>query len=156
MTMDRREILRSLRINHIFSLLAAMLVVVAFETGVLAKGALAAVVPANGVYAIEVVAVMLTVLLVPLAIKGFSASMGKASGLGEEEFLKLFTKKSMQRIFLTFIALLVNAFVYYGIDYDGSLYCGLLSLCALVYAFPTKKVLEEYMQNNNAAGNVKK
>ena len=66
--MDRKEILRSLRINHIFSLLAAMLVVVAFETGVLAKGALAAVVPVNGVYAVEVVAVMLTVLLVPLAM----------------------------------------------------------------------------------------
>lgn len=156
MTMDRKEILKSLRINHIFSLLASLLVIVAFETGVLAKGALAVVVPDGGVYVIQVVAVMLTVLLVPLAIKGFSSSLGKAKGLGEEEFLKLFTKKSMQRIFLLFIALLLNAFVYYGVGYEGSLYCGLLSLCALIYSFPTRNVLEECLEKNNGTGNVKK
>ena len=149
MTMDRKEILKSLRINFVFSLLAALLVIAAFETGVLTKSVLAAVVPTSGVYVIEVVTVMMTVLFVPLAIKGFSGSLGKASGLGEEEFLKLFAKKSMQRIFLLFIALLLNLFVYYGLDYDGSLYCGLLALCSLIYSFPTKKVLEEYLEKNN-------
>ena len=152
MKMNRKEILKSLRINFVFSLLAALLVIAAFETGVLAKSALVAVVPTSGVYVIEVVTIMLTVLFVPLAIKGFSNSLGKAAGLAEEEFLKLFAKKSMQRIFLLFIALLLNLFVYYGLDYDGSFYCGLLALCSLVYSFPTRNVLEEYLETNNGTG----
>ena len=61
MIMEKKEILKSLRINHLFSLFAAILVIVMFETGLLAKGALASVVPSGGIYGIEVVAVMLTV-----------------------------------------------------------------------------------------------
>lgn len=148
MIMEKKEILKSLRINHLFSLFAAILVIVMFETGLLAKGALASVVPLGGIYVIEVVAVMLTVLLVPLAIKGFTGTLTKNLGCSEEEFLKLFAKKGFQRIALLFVALLVNEFVYYGLDYTGSFYCGLLALGSLIYSYPTKMVLEEYLEKN--------
>lgn len=148
MIMEKKEILKSLRINHLFSLFAAILVIVMFETGLLAKGALASIVPSGAIYVIEVVAVMLTVLLVPLAIKGFTNTLTKNLGRSEEEFLKLFAKKGFQRIALLFIALLVNEFVYYGLDYTGSFYCGLLALGSLIYSYPTKKVLEEYLEKN--------
>lgn len=148
MIMDKKEILKSLRINHLFSLFAAILVIVMFETGMLAKGALASVVPSGGIYVIEVVAVMLTVLLVPLAIKGFTNNLTKNLGRSEEEFLKLFARKGFQRIALLFVALLVNEFVYYGLDYTGSFYCGLLALGSLIYSYPTKMVLEEYLEKN--------
>lgn len=148
MIMEKKEILKSLRINHLFSLFAAILVIVMFETGMLAKGALASVVPSGSIYVIEVVAVMLTVLLVPLAIKGFTNTLTKNLGRSEEEFLKLFAKKGFQRIALLFIALLVNEFVYYGLDYTGSFYCGLLALGSLIYSYPTKMVLEEYLEKN--------
>lgn len=148
MIMEKKEILKSLRINHLFSLFAAILVIVMFETGPLAKGALASIVPSGGIYVIEVVAVMLTVLLVPLAIKGFTNTLTKNLGRSEEEFLKLFARKGFQRIALLFIALLVNEFVYYGLDYTGSFYCGLLALGSLIYSYPTKMVLEEYLEKN--------
>lgn len=146
--MSKKEILKSLRINHIFSLFAVALVIVAFETGLLVKGALAALMPVNGMYVLEVVVIMSTVLLVPYAIKGFSGALNKALGCSEEDFLKLFARKSLQRIFILFITLLINTFVYYGVCYDGSLYCGLLSLCALLYSFPAKQVLEGYLERN--------
>lgn len=146
--MSKKEILKSLRINHIFSLFAVALVIVAFETGLLVKGALAALMPVNGMYVLEVVVIMSTVLLVPYAIKGFSGALNKALGCSEEDFLKLFARKSLQRIFILFITLLLNTFVYYGVCYDGSLYCGLLSLCALLYSFPAKQVLEGYLEKN--------
>lgn len=148
MKMSKKEILKSLRINHIFSLFAVALVIVAFETGLLVKGALAALMPVNGMYVLEVVVIMSTVLLVPYAIKGFSGALNKALGCSEEDFLKLFARKSLQRIFILFITLLLNTFVYYGVCYDGSLYCGLLSLCALLYSFPAKQVLEGYLEKN--------
>lgn len=146
--MSKKEILKSLRINHAFSLFAVALVIVAFETGLLVKGALAALMPVNGMYVLEVVVIMSTVLLVPYAIKGFSGALNKALGCSEEDFLKLFARKSLQRIFILFITLLLNTFVYYGVCYDGSLYCGLLSLCALLYSFPAKQVLEGYLEKN--------
>ena len=146
--MSKKEILKSLRINHAFSLFAVALVIVAFETGLLVKGALAALMPVNGMYVLEVVVIMSTVLLVPYAIKGFSGALNKAIGCSEEDFLKLFARKSLQRIFILFITLLLNTFVYYGVCYDGSLYCGLLSLCALLYSFPAKQVLEGYLEKN--------
>lgn len=146
--MSKKEILKSLRINHAFSLFAVALVIVAFETGLLVKGALAELMPVNGMYVLEVVVIMSTVLLVPYAIKGFSGALNKALGCSEEDFLKLFARKSLQRIFILFITLLLNTFVYYGVCYDGSLYCGLLSLCALLYSFPAKQVLEGYLERN--------
>ena len=148
MKMSKKEILKSLRINHAFSLFAVALVIVAFETGLLVKGALAELMPVNGMYVLEVVVIMSTVLLVPYAIKGFSGALNKALGCSEEDFLKLFARKSLQRIFILFITLLLNTFVYYGVCYDGSLYCGLLSLCALLYSFPAKQVLEGYLEKN--------
>ena len=146
--MEKKEILKSLRINHLFSLFAATLVIVMFETGLLAKGALASVVQSGGIYVIEVVVVMLTVLLVPLAIKGFTGTLTKNLGCSEEEFLRLFARKGFQRIAILFIALLVNEFVYYGLDYTGSFYCGLLALGSLIYSYPTNMVLEEYLEKN--------
>lgn len=154
--MEKKEILKSLRINHLFSLFAAILVIVMFETGMLAKGALAAVVPSGGVYLIEVAAVMLTVLLVPLAIKGFTGTLVKRLGSSEDEFLKLFARKGFQRIALLFVALLVNEFVYYGLDYSGSFYCGLLALGSLIYSYPTRMVLEGYLEKNRNAAKDKK
>ena len=95
---------------------------------------------------------MVTIAIIPFAIKGFSRAMKKTAGLDNITILKLYGKKSIQRMFLLFIALVVNIFVYYGIKYDGALYCGIVSLGALIYSYPTENVLNEYLdskkQNN--------
>ena len=153
MTMEKKDIIKSLRINHFFSLFAAVIAICSFEAGLLSKGALALAVSATAVYVIQVAVVMLTVLLVPFAIKSFTNSLNKKLGQGEEDYLKLFVKKSVQRIFILFIVLLLNVFVYYGVEYEGSLYCGILALGALIYSYPTKQVLEQYIaKNSEAAG----
>ena len=151
--MENKDIIKSLRINHFFSLFAAVIAICSFEVGLLSKGALALAVSATAVYVIQVAVVMLTVLLVPFAIKSFTNSLNKKVGQGEEDYLKLFVKKSVQRIFILFIVLLLNVFVYYGVEYEGSLYCGILALGSLIYSFPTKHVLEQYLaKNSEAAG----
>ena len=154
--MDNKEILKSLRTNYIFSILAAVMVIVVFETGVVAKDALGNLLSSTWTYILQVTAVMVTVLFIPLAIKGFTNSLNKALGCSDEEFKKLFAKKSIQRIFLIFIALLLNIFIYYGIGYNGSLYCGLFAFGALLYSYPTNMVLNDYLEQNSQARNNKK
>lgn len=140
-----KSILKSLRINYFVSLAAAVVVLLAFELGFLEKGALATVASSTAVYLMQVVTVMLTVLFIPLAIKGFTKSLSKAQNLSKDEFLRLFMKKSLQRIFLLFIVIIVSEFVYYGLGYNGALYCGLLGFGSMIYSFPTRMVLEQFI-----------
>ena len=49
---------------------------------------------------------------------------------------------------LLFIVLVVNIFVYYGISYDGAMYCGIVSFGALLYSCPTEKVLDDLMNGD--------
>ncbi len=150
--MNKENVLKSLKFNFITSIFSAIIAIAAFETGYLTKGVLAMNLSEQDIYYVEVSAIMVTIAIIPFAIKGFSRSMKKAAGLDNITILKLYGKKSIQRMFLLFIALVVNIFVYYGIKYDGSLYCGIVSLGALIYSYPTENVLNEYLdskkQNN--------
>lgn len=143
--MEKNKVLNSLRINYAVSLVAALLVLLAFELDFIEKGALVKVVSSTAMYVMQVVTVMLTVILIPLAIKGFTRSLEKAKGMPEACLINLFCKKSLQRIFLLFIVIIVNEFAYYGLGYDSALYCALLGLGSMIYSFPTRMVLEQYL-----------
>ncbi|MBQ5644779.1 MAG: hypothetical protein IIV04_03665 [Bacteroidaceae bacterium] len=146
--MNKENVLKSLRFNFITSIFSAVIAIAAFETGYLTKGVLAMNLGEQDIYYIEVSAIMLTIAIVPFAIKGFSRAMNKVAGQDNITVLKLYGKKSIQRMFLLFIALVVNIFVYYGIKYDGAIYCGIVCLGALIYSYPTEKVLNDYLEGN--------
>ena len=146
--MNRDNVLKSLRFNFATSIFAAIIAIAAFETGYLTKGALAMNLTANDMYYIEVSAIMLTIAIIPFSLKGFSRAMKKGTGLETNAFLKLYGKWSLTRMFLLFIALVANIFVYYGIEYDGAMYCAILSFGALIYSYPTGKVIDEYRNGN--------
>jgi hypothetical protein len=145
--MNRDNVLKGLKFNFATSIFAALIAVAAFETGYLTKGALTPFIDEESLYYIEVSAIMLTMAIIPFALKGFSRAMAKGSNLDNLAYLKLYNKKSLQRMFLLFIALVVNIFVYYGTEYDGAMYCAILSFGALLYSYPTGKVLDEYRNN---------
>ena len=146
--MNRENVLKSLRFNFATSVFAAIIAIAAFETGYLTKGALAMSLGVEDIYYIEVSAIMLTMAIIPLAIKGFSRAMKKGANMDNNTLLKLYSKKSLQRMFLLFIALVINIFIYYGVEYKGAMYCAILSFGALLYSYPTGKVLDEYTNNN--------
>ena len=146
--MNRENVIKSLRFNFATSVFAAIIAIAAFETGYLTKGALAMSLGVEDIYYIEVSAIMLTMAIIPLAIKGFSRAMKKGANMNNYALLKLYSKKSLQRMFLLFIALVINIFIYYGVEYKGAMYCAILSFGALLYSYPTGKVLDEYTNNN--------
>ena len=142
--MNRDNVLKGLKFNFATSIFAALIAVATFETGYLTTGALTPFIDEESLYYIEVSAIMLTMAIIPLALKGFSRAMAKGTSLDNMAYLKLYNKKSLQRMFLLFIALVTNIFVYYGTEYDGAMYCAILSFGALLYSYPTGKVLDEY------------
>ena len=148
--MNRENVLKGLKFNFITSIFAAAIAIAAFETGYLTKGALTPFVGEEGLYYIEVTAVMLTMAIIPLALKLFSRAMSKSTELNDTAYLKLYNRKSLQRMFLLFVSLVINIFVYYGIEYDGAMYCAILSFGALLYSYPTGKILDGYRNNDEA------
>ena len=148
--MNRENVLKGLKFNFITSIFAAAIAIAAFETGYLTKGALTPFVGEEGLYYIEVTAVMLTMAIIPLALKLFSRATSKSTELNDTAYLKLYNRKSLQRMFLLFVSLVINIFVYYGIEYDGAMYCAILSFGALLYSYPTGKILDGYRNNDEA------
>ena len=144
--MNKDKILKSLRINYTVAFIATLFVIIAFETGLIPKSLLANIISSTTFYALQVATIILTIILIPLAIKGFTNSIAKAGTMDNDAALNLYCKKSIQRIFLLFIVIIINEFAYYGIGYDGSLYCGLFGFGAMIYSFPTQMVMEQFMQ----------
>lgn len=85
-------------------------------------------------------------MLIPLAIKGFTNSIAKAGDMDDRSALNLYYKKSLQRISLLFIVIVINEFAYYGVGYEGALYCGLFGYGSMIYSFPTRMVMEQFLQ----------
>lgn len=142
--MNKDNVIKSLK-RHYYAMLAVVLVtLLVFEFG-LKEGLLIENVSPSALYVIQVFAIMFTVVFIPLAIVGFTKSIEKAMSLPQEAFFLKFLKRGMRRINLLAAVLAVNIVVYYRFGYDGAMYCGLLGLGAMIYSFPTKNVLEQYL-----------
>ena len=145
--MNKDNVIKSLK-RHYFSMFAVILITLLTFEFALKDGLLIENVSASALYIIQVFAIMFTVVFIPLAIVGFTKSIEKAKGLPEDAFFLKFLKRGILRIDLLSAVLAVNILVYYRFGYDGALYCGLLGLGAMIYSFPTKAVLEQYMCDN--------
>lgn len=150
MTMQENKLLNSLRLNYIVALIATAIVVIAFEGGYLHKGALTILLPENYVYMLQVTGVLTTIGLIPLALKWFTHAMEKTRGKSKVDIMNKYSKMSLMRIALLFVVIVLNAFIYYGINYDGAMYCMVFGYGALIYSYPTKNTLEEFIGNKEA------
>lgn len=148
--MNTDRIIKSLRLNYYVAFISTLLIIVAFESKHLYKGALRQCLSEDTIYTLEIAAVMLTIGLIPLALKLFSRNLEKAKAKGNAEVMKKFGKMGLLRIALLFIVIVANAFIYYGIGYEGAMYCGLLGYGAMIYSYPTKETLNNYLNKNEA------
>lgn len=145
--MNTEKTISALRFNYIVAFIATLAIIVAFEGGFLQKEALTELLSPDDIYILEVTTVMVTMALIPLALKSFSRAMKKAAEAGKMKLLKTFSNMSLVRISLLFVVIVVNAFIYYGIGYNGALYCGLFGYCAFIYSYPTARTLDSYINN---------
>lgn len=130
---------------HYFAILALVLVLILFLE-LCFKEKVDVVLP-EAMYIIQVFVVLFTLIFISVAIKGFTWNLERAKELPEERFVAKFFKGCIHRTNFLFCVLAVNAIAYCMIGYEGALYCGLLGLGAMVYSFPTKRVLELYLND---------
>lgn len=101
-------------------------------------------------YAIEVAGIMLTICLIPLAIKGFSARVSKAAKRKTPHFIEYYHSKCNARTSILFMVIMMNIALYYILGRSsGPLYCGLLGVAAAIYSYPTKGALENYLNDQD-------
>ena len=95
--MNRENVLKSLKINFATAIFAALMAIAAFETGYITKGALAMLLTESDIYYIEVAGIMLTIAIIPAALKLFSRAMSKAvkNDMEKGQFMK-----PIKRLFL--------------------------------------------------------
>lgn len=146
--MQQREAIKKLRATFWVQIATTAAIATLFETGLIAKG-LITLTPTTR-YIAEVAGIMLTIALIPLAIKGFSTQMQKAAKEKTPLFIDFFYKKSSARINILFFVTAANLVLHYGTNNAGALYCALLGAAALIYSYPAKNTLRGYTQENNA------
>lgn len=101
-------------------------------------------------YTIEVAGIMLTICLIPLAIKGFSAQVSKAAKKKIPHFIEYYHSKCNARTSILFMVIMMNIALYYILGRNsGPLYCGLLGVAAAIYSYPTKGTLDNYLNDQD-------
>ncbi len=143
--MQKENIIKNVRtVFWVYATLATLLAVL-FETGIIAKD-IPGITP-TARYIAEVAGVMLTIILIPLAIKGFSMQMTRAAKEKNAHLIEYYRNKSNARTSILFVVIMANIALYYAIDNESSLYCALLGIAAAIYSYPTKTTFESYCNN---------
>ena len=142
--MRREEAIRKTRI--LFWVQAACMACMAalFECGMLAKGSITPTPTAK--YMIDVTGVMLTIILIPLALKGFSTLIKREIERKNPNFIEFFHAKGTARLSILFAAVMVNIVLYYGTSNESALYCGILAGGAFIYSYPTMATLDNCLE----------
>lgn len=142
--MTREEAIRKTRI--LFWVQAACMACMAalFECGMLAKGSITLTPTAK--YMIDVTGVMLTIILIPLALKGFSTLIKREIERKNPNFIEFFHAKGTARLSILFAAVMVNIVLYYGTSNESALYCGILAGGAFIYSYPTMATLDNCLE----------
>ncbi|MBR5276447.1 MAG: hypothetical protein IKU35_04845 [Bacteroidaceae bacterium] len=126
-------------------LLVAAVTVALFEVGVMPKGGFAQY--GTGRYLLDVLAIFLTIGLIPLALKKYSSAMARAVDADDDTLLCTYRRECEVRIALLFVVIMINAGLFYAADNEGALYCALVGLLAYVYSFPKNRSAEQLREN---------
>lgn len=140
--MHKKEVIKKARIVFMVQAVIAALLIALFETGCIASDIPG--IPPTTRYIAEVAGVMLTIILIPLAIKGFSMQMTRAAKEKTDHFIEYYRAKSNARTTILFLVIMMNTALYYIMDNNSALYCGLLGIAAAIYSYPTQTTLDSY------------
>lgn len=144
--MKPQTLLRHLRIEYFALLAVSLLIVLLYECGVWEKGLLAQ--DPQTEYAAQTLGIILTMGLIPLAIKGFVTILKKRIlPLPAQEALKPYLLWSEVRIALLWVVVIISLPVYYGSS-DIGLYCAIVGALASLYCFPTKTLIKRELEGD--------
>jgi len=136
--MTNQQILRRLRLEFILYVLLAALLMVLYETHVFVEGSLVG--NASGVYVAESAGILLTIVLVPVALKSFHNALVRMVYMDDDEARRrCYVKWSEVRLAMFVAVVLVNLSVYYMTVDNMCGYCALIGAIASLFCWPTKE-----------------
>lgn len=145
--MEKREALKKARITFWLQAVMTIGIITLFETGIIARNTINLTPTMQ--YASEVASALLTITLIPLAIKGFSTLMRRAAEKSTPHFNEYFYNKSNAQLSILFVVTIMNITLYYGNGNNSAFYCALLGMAATIYSYPTAGILDNRNQENN-------
>ena len=135
--------LHILRSTYIVTFMSAILLIIIFETGMLANGIYAYDSMTN--YVCEMIGIFLTIVCIPLALKLMSFSMVKR--MLNQDSGKYFTLCAV-RISLLALTLLYNVASYYLLGEDATLgYLALMAVVAFLFIWPSRGKMDYELEN---------
>ena len=138
--MTNKQILLRLRIEYIVYILLALLLVALYELQVFTKGTMEG--HTTAVYVLECIGVLLTVVLVPLALKSFHVALERIAEKEEQEHRRSYVKWNEIRLAMFVVVVLVNISIYYVASSTTCGYCAVIGAIASLFCLPpTKKGL---------------
>lgn len=137
--MDSGKLALKLRLAWIGIYVIAGITILLYETGVLQKGS----VTDNGtIYILQVIAVMVSLAVIPLALRGFKRMMERMEDKPFRKRLGIYMGCSWLRLLAFFLVIEFSVILYYIINDDIGMYCAVIGAICSMFCFPTKNALE--------------
>ena len=114
--------------------------VIVFQTGIITSGT----VDVNDTtrYLLDVIGIVITITLIPIAIKKFNSVTAAAKESDEATFEKVYCHACKIRLLLLFVVVMTNIGLYYGTANNGAMYCALAGAALFLYSFPRKRTMQ--------------
>ena len=137
--MDSGKLALKLRLAWIGIYVIAGITILLYETGVLQKGS----VTDNGtIYILQVIAVMVSLAVIPLALRGFKRMMERMEDKPFRKRLGIYMTFSWLRLAAFFLVVEYSVLLYYLINDDIGLYCGVIGAICSMFCIPSRNTLE--------------
>lgn len=111
-----------------------ILFVALFESNLVAHGFITLSPTAR--YIADVAGILLTIGLIPLALKGFSRGVKKALNAEGNNLARQYSRLCIMRMSIIYTVIIINAILYYGTENSGAFYCCLFGIASFIYSYP--------------------
>lgn len=139
--MNTKRMSRRLLIGWIAIYVVAAVTVLLYECGLLSSGA---VTQAKGIYILEVIGVLSSLALIPLALRGFKRMVDRLDDkeYPDEKIAKVYMTCSWLRLVAFFMVVEYGVVLYYIINDNIGLYISAIAAICSLFSFPTKAGIE--------------
>lgn len=139
--MESKKMARRLLAGWLSGYVVSGIIAALYEWGPLVKGT---VTDSKTVYLLQVIGVIASLALIPLALKGFHKMMLKLDekDWDDDRILRFYMTCSWLRLLAFFAVMVFGTLLYYLIDDSIGLYIAVIAAICSMFSFPTKDAVE--------------
>ena len=150
--MTNKQIFSRLLIEFILYIFLSVLLIVLYETHIFSTGTLIG--HASTIYIIECAGILLTMALIPLALKSYHLALVRIaiSDTSEEERRQSYIRWNEIRLAIFTVIVLLNTSIYYMTRDNICGYCAIMGAIASLFCWPTKDGVKTELEMHSEEG----